>query len=260
MRTEPPLGALQEADLCELDWLVAQDSDGFLGYAPLGWPAETWVLHTMWEDPTAADPRTVEERWREEYPGERGIGVLAYESAPFNVFPPPEWRRLRWRELADRLGEPLTGGIVDDYPIPPCFRWFSIRSWPESIWNPSEGTIDATAGERLIELLADHSADGFETTCFCFYDILTSPDLMERLVLTGPLHAVFDAARHSETGNPTPANIWPADRSWLLWTNYDLWGTRLIGSPEIVAGVEADPELETVDFSYHPLPHRINGL
>jgi hypothetical protein len=67
---------------------------------------------------------------------------------------------------------------------------------------------------------------------------------------------VFDAARHSEFGNPTPDNIWPADRSWLLWTHHDLWGTRLIGSPEVVAAVETDPELETVDFSYRPLPPR----
>lgn len=251
MTTNLPLGELRDADLAELDWLAAQDDDGFLGYAPVGWPAETWVLHGMWEDPCPGDrARTLEERWREDNPGREGIGILAYESTLFPADPPDGWRRLRWRALADRLGEPLGDTAGDGDPVPPCFGWFPIHSWPETIQTPSEGNLDATTGERLVEVLAEHSVDGLETPCFCFYDILASPRRLERLVLTGPLRAVLDAARYGPRGTHTPDNIWPVDRSWLLWTEHDLWSTRVIGSPSLVAAIDSDPELETVSFTY----------
>lgn len=261
LRTDPPLGNLREADLSEVDWLAAADPHGSLGYAPLGWPAETWVLHRMWEEPVL-DPfgaRTLEERWRAEHPGETGIGTLSYAFAPFTELPPPEWPRLRWADLAARLGEPLTGGSYNGYPVPPCYAWFSIASWPESIWTPSEGTIDEPTGERLLAVFAEHGPDGPdgpETPCFAYYDILDSPDWFERVVLTEPLRAMLDAARYSTHHAGTPGNIWPADRSWLLMTDHDLWGTRLIGPRDLVDAVENDPELETVPFTYRTLPNR----
>ncbi|MEJ2863944.1 hypothetical protein [Actinomycetospora flava] len=259
MSTKPELGELREAVHAELDWLEGQHDAGFLGYAPLGWPAETWVLHGMWEDPTAAAPgvvpRSVEQRWRDEHPGQDAIGILVYESTPFHDPPPTGWRRLRWRELAARLGSPLDGGEIEGYPVPPSSGWFPIRSWPESIQTPPEGSLDPLSAERLLAVLAEHSAGGFETPCFCFYNTLDSPIPMTPVVLAGPLRAVFDAARLNR-GGLTPDNIWPADRSWLLWTDYDLWGTRVIGAPDLVAAIEADPDLETIGFTYHPRPPR----
>ena len=251
--TPPDLGELREADDSELAWLACQEDEALLGYAPVGWPAETWVLHGMWEDPAAAAPdvvpRTLEQRWRDEHPGQDAIGILAYESTPFSTPPPPGWRRLRWRELAERLHTPLGGGEIEGYPIPPSFGWFPIHSWPESIQTPPEGSLDPISAERLLAVLVEHTLGGAQATCFCFYNTLDSPVAMTPVVLTGPLRAVFDAARLNP-GGLTPDNIWPADRSWLLWSDYDLWGTRLIGSTDLVAAVDADLELETIDFTY----------
>ncbi|MEJ2865341.1 hypothetical protein [Actinomycetospora flava] len=258
MSTKPELGELREVDDSELDWLAAQDDVALLGYAPLGWPAETWVLHGMWEDPEAAAlgiPRTLEQRWRDEHPGQDGIGILAYESTPFGEPPPAGWRRLRWSELARRLDTPLTGGEFEGYPVPPSFGWFPIDSWPESIQTPPEGSLDLVSAERLLAVLVEHTSGGSGARCFCFYNTLDSPVPMTPVVLAGPLRAVFDAARLNP-GGLTPDNIWPADRSWLLWSDYDLWGTRLIGSVDVVAAVDADPELETLDFTYRPPPRR----
>ncbi len=121
---------------------------------------------------------------------------------------------------------------------------------------PAEGTIDAPTGERLLTVLAGHTAGGLEAPCFVYYAAIDSPDSWDRLVLAGPLRAVFDAARHATGRAMTPDNIWPADRSWLLFTDYDLWATRLIGRPEVVAALENDSVLETVPFVYQPLAAR----
>ena len=74
------------------------------------------------------------------------------------------------------------------------------------------------------------------------------------LTLRGPLTSVLEVARSSTRHTPTPDNIWPVDRSWLLTTDWDLWGTRIAGPPDVIAAIEADPELETVHY-----PHDIRS-
>ncbi|WP_328304507.1 hypothetical protein [Actinomycetospora sp. NBC_00405] len=242
------LGALNQVDVAEVDWLHEADPDHGMGYFPAGWPAETWVLHGMWEDPAATDPRDADQQWREDNPDQVGgrldVGVVVYGSTPFPDPPPPGWRRLRWRELAERLNESL------DRPhrAPPSSGWFPIRSWPASIQTPPEGTLDNVCGPRLIDLVAEHTTGGPTTPCFAYYNLLTSPIRMQPSVLTGPLHAILDAAHQCGW---TPTNVWPADRSWLITTDYDLWSTRLAGPPELTAALEGDPELETVRH-HHP--------
>lgn len=44
----------------------------------------------------------------------------------------------------------------------------------------------------------------------------------------------------------TPSNSWPADRSWLVYTDRDLQGTKVSGSCELIAALEADERLETI--------------
>jgi len=39
-----------------------------------------------------------------------------------------------------------------------------------------------------------------------------------------------------------------------LTTDWDLWGTRIAGPPDVIAAIEADPELETVRY-----PHDIRS-
>lgn len=45
--------------------------------------------------------------------------------------------------------------------------------------------------------------------------------------------------------------MWPADRSWLMYSDWDLSGTKLYGPPELLAMIEEDEFLETV---WLPLP------
>jgi len=46
----------------------------------------------------------------------------------------------------------------------------------------------------------------------------------------------------------SPSNIWPVDRSWFLWTDADLEGTKVSGSTTLVTRVREKRELETEDW------------
>ena len=48
------------------------------------------------------------------------------------------------------------------------------------------------------------------------------------------------------SGGGSPANLWPADRTWLTFSDWDLCGTRVAGPPALVAVVEADELFETL--------------
>ncbi|MFF2628531.1 hypothetical protein ACFVUN_22500 [Kitasatospora griseola] len=44
----------------------------------------------------------------------------------------------------------------------------------------------------------------------------------------------------------TPANLWPQDRSWPTWTDYDRWATKVVGLTTLIDAVLADPETEAL--------------
>lgn len=227
----------------ETRWLRDLDPDAVLSFAPRAWPADSWVLHGMWEEPAVA-PEPIEPA--------SGRSVIV-EVVGF-ASPPHGWRRLRWRELAERLDAHLAG-TYEGRLVPPCFRWFDMV-WPATIWPPSEGSLDRPTGDRLISLLTEHTEGGADAPCVVYYSGAGFPfGEWEPTVLLGPLRAVLDAARHSGNHTVTPDNIWPVDRSWLITTDYDLWGTRVAGSTELVAALEADPELETIRWD-HPVLSR----
>lgn len=60
----------------------------------------------------------------------------------------------------------------------------------------------------------------------------------------GEIGSLYDHA--DVTGSPS--NIWPEDRSWVVWTDHDLWGTRVRGSASLIQALERDSELETIRY------------
>ena len=44
----------------------------------------------------------------------------------------------------------------------------------------------------------------------------------------------------------TPSNLWPTDKSWFVYTDWDLMATKVSGPAELVAAIEADDELESL--------------
>ncbi|MCX4546598.1 hypothetical protein [Streptomyces sp. NBC_01565] len=214
------------APASETDWLagIAQD-DGLTGYEAPGRPDAAWVLGGMYERGGTAGDSVNTSQSRDEHPG-------------------PGWERLRWAELAARIGDPIV-----PQGLYPCFRCFpsakgaGIR--PGSIEWPAEGSLDRPTWDQLIRFLTVHSAQGADTPCLAYYNPLITQDFENRHVRSGRLgdaHALFD--------NPdilyTPSNLWAADRSWVVFTDYDLWGTKVCGARPLVEALLADTELEAV--------------
>lgn len=46
----------------------------------------------------------------------------------------------------------------------------------------------------------------------------------------------------------TPSNLWPLDRSWMMFTDWDLWGTKVSGPRELMDAIQSAPGLECIDW------------
>ena len=71
----------------------------------------------------------------------------------------------------------------------------------------------------------------------------------------GRLDEVLDL--YDDPGKFTsPSNIWPVGQEWLVTTNWDLLGTRVCGSEDLVAALVDDPDLEAVmmNVEWYPVP------
>ncbi|MEU7148789.1 hypothetical protein AB0B15_12225 [Streptomyces sp. NPDC045456] len=165
--------------------------------------------------------------------------------------PGPGWQRLRWADLARRVGDP----VAPEERLPSYHCFPSAKkggSWPLSIVPPTEGSTDRDTWNRLIALLVEYSPDGADT-CLAYYNPMIAPgydfeNLHVRAGRLGDAHLLYD--------NPeidfSPSNLWAADRSWVLCTDYDLWATKVCGPRPLIDTLLHDTEIEAVQLPNDP--------
>lgn len=240
-------------------WLAVDDS--CTGFDPSGWEATTWILHAMYRLPrgaeSATDPRpesntddgghvtsdvlTSDPLGDVEWTDDIGWGLQM-------TLPLPGSERLRWRTIgADR------GGSYEGRPVPPSFRWFRTVSLPDDIEPPCEGSLDEDSLTHLLAVLVRHTAGGADARCFAYYAPLSGGGWDEQAVYEGPLAAIPSMVGDGGYRR-TPSNIWPTDHSWLVYTDSDLWGTKVSGRRDLVTALEADDVLETITLDLPPEP------
>ncbi|HEY2354158.1 MAG TPA: hypothetical protein VGH79_04585 [Gaiellaceae bacterium] len=242
-----------------LDWLreaTPPDTSVYTGFEALGFPASTWIPHAMYENAelpgglTHDDVRKIEVESgavERDVIGDLDLDgmnlVLSGSGLGKSSRPGPEWRRLFWSELGDRMD-------IDPFAAAkhPCHRSFPFRSWPANIEPPAEGSLDVEQLFRVIQHLAVEEPRGRAAECYCWYCPLASDvDEGDGHLYRGQLGDVFDLYLKDDVfGSPT--NMWPTDQSWLVYTDYDLWATRVSGSVDLIEALKSDPELETVDL------------
>jgi len=246
----------------QLEWLGNRPvEETMTGYDATGWDASTWILHAMYENPSLTGLGTHDDLHKRRLIASDIAPVIIGEvnldeattvtGTPlgFVIRPGQPWQRVRWREYLARTPE-ATG----DRTYPPCHRWFPPGSWPVSIEPPSEGSLDEESLHALLQILGAHSPAGPETECAAFYGALPAGDFDSLHVWQGPLEAVPNLIE--DNGGPyssSPTNLWPADRSWFVWTDWDLQGTKVSGSRALIRATRSTDQLETVDWTpQHP--------
>lgn len=219
------------------------------GFEPEGWDDRTWILHAMYEIPELPAGYTHDDSYRAELAaGEREpsivgdanldeIGIVRGGALGFRPKPKPPWQRLRWTELTERIDD------IGDRTVPPSFRWFPYASWPASIEPPCEGSLDEVSLALLVRYLEVASPPG---DCLAYYTAAGAGLRDEwHVVVRGPVRRLDELV--AEVGF-TPNNVWAVDRSWFVYTDADLWGTRVSGRADLIAALREATHLETIDW------------
>lgn len=163
---------------------------------------------------------------------------------------------ISWSDLAARTGKTV-------HPLMQFGRLLSsddLHGEVSSVLAPQHGHLPLREGRILAETMV-----GFTSTpggCyFCVWEGngFLDPDLyvgVPRVELPGRRHLLFASSVQGvlafldETNLwPSPALWWPADRSWCVSTEIDLFDTYVAGSPACVEGILADPRLEAFQVS-----------
>ncbi|MEV6050970.1 hypothetical protein [Streptomyces sp. NPDC052107] len=246
------------------DWLHELAGDGITGFMPPPLPDSAWILNAMYEHAQAPADVTYDDvhraRVADGSAGRSAVGGADLTEAGVATgggigraeHPGPGWRRLRWAELAERTGDPLVPeGLLPSYRCFPSAR--TGDSWPLSLTPPTEGSLDRETWNRLIAVLTQHSPAGPDTRCLVYYNPLMFRDIdmanpHVRVGRLGDAESLYD--------NPevhfSPSNLWAEDRSWVLCTDYDLWGTKVSGPAPLVEALLHDTELEAVRLPWAP--------
>jgi hypothetical protein len=97
----------------------------------------------------------------------------------------------------------------------------------------------------VIPVLTQHTAAEALADCGFYYGAVA---FMREgaTVFAGDLRDLPTLVRSVRDFQLTPNNIWPADHSWLIYTDYDLNATRVSGSPELIEALYSDQDLDTV--------------
>lgn len=173
----------------------------------------------------------------------RGYDKLGWSASVWLLNPmyergPSGTQRLRWSEYAERHG--LTPG----------------STWPNDLWfgagiadnldPPLEGSLEDEDLRLLLQVLSQYTDTDAWANGIASYGLI--PWFDQVCVFEGELSEIRSAVNASGLTS-TPDNFWPADRSWFVYTDVDLWATKISGSPELIAAIKAEPAFETSDWN-----------
>lgn len=262
-----------------ISWIAGDDMPadgscpGGTGFDPVeGWPASVWVLNAIYENPQLSEDithhelhhRAIELGLREPtMVGEVNldeITITTGRSLGFVERPGAPWRRVWWASLGrrDEFGFWAVSGRWPDLHYTPQEHWddpvampaaswpridpIGESSWPANMLPPAEGSLDEESLQALTGVLGEYTDDDAITRCDFYFGC--PPFMCEGpKIFTGRLAELRSLVDEADF---TPSNFWPANRSWFVYTDYDLCATRVSGSPELIHALMQTEDLDTV--------------
>lgn len=220
----------------------------FAGIEPSGYPAYARLFHAIYEAPGGSDPAglTYDDLQRDEVTQGRSTvigGINLDEMAVASgvslgwTVRPPGWRRLRWQGLARRHGLIFQGTERNERLFGDVFQ---SGSWPASLRPPPEGSLDLEGFLRLVQLLHESCGDSQVTAHYC---MLATRDWSRNLLFRGSLTSIVTLALEAEVCS-SPQNWWSEDRSWVVYTDWDLTTTTVCGPDVLIERLVSDEFLE----------------
>ena len=155
------------------------------------------------------------------------------------VRPDARLLRVRWAELARRLGIPFVPTLSADS----FTRQFPGGSWPRHLIGPDGGNLVGAERDALVSVLRGHTDT--DRILFRFW-YLATVDWTGDKVFEGMLD---EAELFPDEGlgvRCTPTHWFPEDRSWLVCSDYDLTFSLVGGSEHMVQQLLDHPILECV--------------
>ncbi|MCI0584985.1 MAG: hypothetical protein L0227_19185 [Chloroflexi bacterium] len=116
-------------------------------------------------------------------------------------------------------------------------------------WAVNSGWIDEPVRSHLFGVLADISPTSIG---FFYYGLSRLVGGFEPVLLIAPLDAFVEVdaepavVRHPPSG---PEFLWPEDRAWVLWTDYDLSSSYLACSRALSKRLVEDEHLEVLEVT-----------
>ena len=105
--------------------------------------------------------------------------------------------------------------------------------------RPPEGSLDEISLEALMPHLCAPSA--FDE-CVAAYGLVTGRALDGAVrCFRGPISRLRELIDRSEWRLGSPSNIWPMDRSWFVYTDWELWARRWSLRGNVGSGVVEGP-------------------
>ncbi|MFH9725654.1 hypothetical protein ACH4M4_22200 [Streptomyces sp. NPDC017254] len=148
--------------------------------------------------------------------------------------------RLRWDEVLSRAGRNL-----EDWPGTLSYLVFEGLAGADGLEGPDPAELDRASLARLVEHLVRSGPRGADTPCGAAQAPASTPLGGSPVARRGRLG---DALAHHDAMADFwfPATWWASDGGWHVLTDLDLSATEVFGNRALIAGLLADPELDTV--------------
>ena len=244
------------ADLSAFNWIKEHKAKNnskqdLRYYVPDNFKVYCKIFHSIFEDPTQIQLNKsyndlLKEHLQNSKDFKKNDDVSIIPSASFQKeFNLNYSKKIKWKQLAERYKFPFNNELTGSKLITYLSQDDENISCPAYLSGPNLGTLNSEEMNHLVK--------GFiNQNIYCYYDILTDVEQGDR-IFEGQLSQIKETIK--ENNNLSPTYWWNAEKTWVIWTDYDQCYTIVGGSKNLIEEICNNPFLEALEI---PLSVKVN--